>query len=100
MALTFRAAHIFTVEALAEVHEGYIDKLGNNARALRDKARAWLAAAKDNAETMRLAAANQTLKDEIASTNARMEAMEARMQEMLASAAPRRGRPPKDAEAA
>jgi len=48
-AWTFKAAHIYTVEALAEVGDGHIDKLGQSGRELRSKAQAFVAMAKDTA---------------------------------------------------
>src|SRR5690606_5361567 len=55
VALNLKVMHIHTVEALAEVHDGLIDKLGSNGRELREKAKAWLREAQDGAETSRLA---------------------------------------------
>jgi hypothetical protein len=65
-AMTFRAANIHTVEALAAVHDGNIDKIGNNMRELRAKAQAFLATAKDTAASQKLAVENQHLKDQMA----------------------------------
>jgi len=65
-ALTFKAMHIFTVESLAEVHDGHIDKLGQNARELRTKAKAFLAQAKDSAAAQKIAAENDALKMQLA----------------------------------
>lgn len=48
-ALTFRASHIHTVEALAEVGDSHLDTLGMDARGLREKAKAFIAQAKDTA---------------------------------------------------
>jgi hypothetical protein len=95
VAMTLRAAHIPTVETLAEVHEGLIDRLPIAApRELREKARAWLAQARDGAETARKAAENKALRDQIA-------AMEARMAAMEEEATKKRGRrAPAEAEAA
>lgn len=64
-ALTLRAAHIHTVEALANVHDGHIERLGTSGRELRAKAKAFLAQAKDSAETMKLAAEKKELQDEL-----------------------------------
>jgi hypothetical protein len=65
-ALTLRAAHIHTVEALAAVHDGLVDRVGIDGRTLRAKAQAYLAAATSSAETMRLAAEKKELQDQIA----------------------------------
>lgn len=65
-ALTLKAMHIHTVESLAEVHDGHIDKLGQNGRELRVKAKAFLEQAKDTAAAQKIAAENQQLRDELA----------------------------------
>lgn len=49
MAMTLKAAHIDTVEALAQVSDGHIDKIGHNGRALRSKAQAFVALSRDTA---------------------------------------------------
>lgn len=64
-ALTLKAANIPTVEALAAVHDGNIDKIGQQGREWRAKAQAFLALAKDTAAGQKLAAENQSLKDQI-----------------------------------
>ena len=99
LVLTLKAMHIHTVEGLASVHEGHIDKLGSGGRELRDKARAWLASAKDNAETMRLAAEKKQLEDQLAAMQAQILALQEQANDREADK-PRRGRPPKSAEAA
>lgn len=53
---------IHTVECLSEVHDGHIDKLGQSARELRTKAKAFLAQAKDTAAAQAIAAENEQLK--------------------------------------
>jgi len=65
-ALTLKGANIHTVENLAACADATLHNVGHGARALRDKAIAWLKAAADGAETNRLAAENQQLKDELA----------------------------------
>ena len=73
VAMTLYAAHIQTVEALAEVHDGNIDRLSiANARELRDKARAWLKHAKDGAQTLKDAAEKKQLQDQIAALQAQI----------------------------
>lgn len=72
MALTLRAAHIDTVEALAAVHDGNIDRIGSNGRELREKARAWLADAKTGAAAVQLAGEKQALQDQIAAMQAQI----------------------------
>ncbi|WP_125461815.1 MULTISPECIES: hypothetical protein [Rhodomicrobium] len=75
VAFNLRAANIDTVEALAAVHEGHIDRIGSNGRELREKARAWLADAKSGAETVRLAAEKQDLIDQLAAMQAQINAL-------------------------
>jgi hypothetical protein len=85
VALTLKAAHIQTVEALAEVHEGNIDRLPiASARELRDKARAWLAQAKDGAAALQAASREKALQDQLAAMKARMDAMAEQMAEAKA----------------
>lgn len=64
-ALTFKGANVHTVEQLASVNDSVLHNLGHGARTLRDKAIAWLKTSADNAESMRLAAENQSLRDDI-----------------------------------
>lgn len=64
-AMTLRAANIHTVEAMAAVHDGNVDKIGSHGRELRAKAQAFLALAKDTAASQALAAENQRLKDQM-----------------------------------
>lgn len=58
------SARVFTVESLAAADEATLGVLGMGARALKDKARAWLDANKGNSgeELAALRAENQTLK--------------------------------------
>lgn len=94
-ALTLKAMHIHTVESLAEVHDGHIDKLGQNGRELRVKAKAFLEQAKDTAAAQKIAAENQRLTDQ-------MVEMQRQITELSAALSKRGpGRPRKDeAEAA
>ena len=91
-ALTLKAMHVFTVEALAEVHDGHIDKLGQNARELRTKAKAYLAQAKDTAAAQKIAAENDALKAQLAD-------MQRQISELAGQIEPKRGpgRPRKEA---
>ena len=79
VAMTLRAAHIQTVESLAAVHDGHIDKLGFNARELRGKAQAWLAQAKDGAATMALAEEKKALQDQLDAMRAQIAALNTRV---------------------
>lgn len=79
-----------TVEQLAELSDSNCKKMGMGYMELRGKARAWLLAAKDSAVVTRQAAENDRLQGEI-------EALKEQIKEL---AAPRRGRPAKEAEEA
>lgn len=74
-ALTLRACNIFTVEQLAEVHDGNIDGIGTNGRELREKARAFIKQAKDSAAALSLAADKRALQDQIAALQAQITAL-------------------------
>jgi hypothetical protein len=74
-ALTMRSLNIHTVEALAAVHDGLIDRLGTNGRELRSKAQAWLETAKDSAATTKLAAEKDELKAQLAAMQAQINAL-------------------------
>ncbi len=65
-ALTLKGVNVHTVEQLASVTDANLQNLGHGARPLRDKAIAWLKTTTDNAESMRLAAENQQLRDDLA----------------------------------
>jgi len=92
VALTLKAAHIMTVEALANVHDGHIDKLGSNGRELRAKAQAFMAVAKDTAEAQKIAAENVRLHQQLAEMQRQITDLAGRLQ----SDEGRRGRPRKD----
>lgn len=74
-AMTMKAAHIHTVEALATVDDSMIDRLCQGARGLRDKARIWLKDAADGAATMRVAGEKEALERQLAAMRAQMAAM-------------------------
>lgn len=57
--------NVLSVEDLASISDGNISNI-TEGRALREKAIAWLASAKDSAAAMRFAAENQRLRDEVA----------------------------------
>lgn len=59
------ALNVYTVEHLARVPDNNLDRLGPGARALRDKAAAWLKASEDSGEIMRLVAANKRLEERV-----------------------------------
>lgn len=62
---TMIANNIFTVEALAELNDAFIPKLGMGARGLVAKAKAYLNEAQGSAEVTKLAAENERLSREI-----------------------------------
>ncbi len=76
VALNLKAMHIHTVEALAAVHEGHIDKLGTNGRELRAKAIAFLEQAKDSAAVTKAAAKEKQLQDQITALQNQIAAMQ------------------------
>lgn len=79
---------IRTVEQLAAVNDGAIQKIGMGWRELRTKAQAYLDAASGNAAQSAQALENERLRNEIESLKASFEAMQAE--------SPRRGRPRKE----
>lgn len=76
-----RAINIFTVENLADLSDGFLGKLGMGGRELREKARAFIAKAKDSAAETKIAAENAALK-------AQLDAMQAQMNAFMAQHAP------------
>lgn len=60
----FEAVNIFTVEQLASVSDAVLHTLGIGGRTWRDRARAFMEAATDNAVTDKLASENVTLKEQ------------------------------------
>lgn len=85
-ALTLRAAGVHTVEAMAEVHDGNIDKLGANARELKAKAKAFLAQATDTAAAQKLAAENERKDLEMAELRRQIADLAAKLEQ------PKRGK--------
>jgi hypothetical protein len=72
MALTLKAAGIPTVQMLAEVHEGNLDKLGHGAREWVAKAKGFLKQAASSAAAQELEKKNQQLLDLIADLQAQI----------------------------
>ena len=64
-ARSYKAINIHTVEALAAVSDQNLDSLGHGGRLIRDKAVAWLAAAKSGGDISRLVSENATLRTEL-----------------------------------
>lgn len=75
-----RASSVMTVEALAGLPEGVLGKLGGTIRAEREQAQDWLSATQDAAAINRAAEANAALQ-------ARLDAMQAQMEALLAGQA-------------
>lgn len=71
-----KALNIFNVEALAELPENGIQRLGMGARELVAKAKAWLDSAKSTSEIQKYAAENEKL-------NSRITYLEQQIQELL-----------------
>lgn len=82
---------IHTVEQLASISDGAMMKMGMGWRDLRNKAQAYLNAAKDGAVVAQQAAENKRLHEEIEALKAQIAALG-----LPADEAPRRGRPRKE----
>lgn len=94
------AANILTVEDLAGLTEQGLAFLGIGARLLKEKAQAWLASAENHGK---VALQMTALQAELADTKALLSEAVATIQELKAQIGddkPRRGRPPKEQEAA
>ncbi len=79
-AMSFRASNIPTIEALAEVRDEHIDKLGTSGREWRAKARAVLTGAKDAALAQQLAAEKETLMAMIAEQGRQIKELAAKLE--------------------
>lgn len=77
LALTLRAMHINTVEALAEVSDSHVDGIGSNGRQLREQAKAWLSEARDGAASARLAAEKTELENQLAAMQQQIMVLQA-----------------------
>lgn len=89
---TCKAMNVFSVESLAALGDAHLANLGMGARDMQARAKAWLAAAKDGAETERLATENSHLHDMIKNLQAQIKEMGERFAEMQAEAPARKGR--------
>lgn len=98
-ALTLKAMSIHSVESLAEVHDGHIEKLGHSGRQWRAKAKAFLATAKDSAEAHRLAEENRKKDEQMADMQRQIADLASKL-EHATSGKRSPGRPRKEAEAA
>lgn len=105
--------NIFVVEQLAELSDGSLTHIGPGARELREKAKAYVAKARDEAATQQYAAENERLRSEIealkvnfgelAGADERMAEAQARIRELegeietLTAPEPKKGaRKPRD----
>jgi hypothetical protein len=89
-----RVSGVMTVEQLAELTDAQIQRLGMGGEQLRRKAQTWLKQATDSAGVM----ASAGRMSELEESNKQLQAQVAEL--MAAMNAPRRGRPPKEQEAA
>lgn len=87
----FNAAGVFSVENLADVSDGNINRLVDG-RVWREKATAWLKSAKDNGAAAKYAADNERLRNDIAEMRKEIEELRADREEKRGP-----GRPRKDA---
>lgn len=88
---TCKVLNVFTVESLAQLDDGALQRLGMGARDMQARARAWLTAATDGAETARLAAENSRMAAELEMLKKQISDMGARFSE-LQPESPRKGR--------
>lgn len=79
------AAKVFTVEALAELPDSALGRLGMGAREWRTKAKAYLENAKGPAEAQRLAVENARLKDDMERMQATVGLLSAKLDELMAA---------------
>jgi len=71
------AINIYTVEALADLDGAQLKQLGMDGRELKNQAAAYLQNATDNAASMKQAAENSAMKDELSALREEMERMKA-----------------------
>lgn len=82
MVATLKAAHIFTLEALAALPDTKITVVGPDGRTWREKAKAYVEHAKSGAYATELAAKVETLHTDLAASLDREKALAARVQEL------------------
>jgi hypothetical protein len=89
-----RVVGVMTVEQLADLTDAQVQRIGMGGEQLRRKAQTWLKQATDSAGVM----ASAGRMSELEESNKQLQAQVAEL--MAAMNAPRRGRPPKEQEAA
>lgn len=82
MASTLRAANIFTVDALAELPDTKLSVVGPDGRTWREKARAYISAAKDAGYATKLAAELDRTREELRSSNEQILAFASRIEQL------------------
>jgi hypothetical protein len=90
----FEAVGIFSVENLAAVSDTNVVKLADG-RVWREKAAAWLASAKDNAVSVKYAAENERLRNDLEEMRKQIAELSAKVDDPEAKRGP--GRPRKEA---
>lgn len=83
MAMTLKAMHIHTVEALAEVSDGNLGNLGHEGREMRAKAQAFLSVAKDTAAAQKIEAEKLELQTTLQAQQAQIADLSRRLKEAL-----------------
>lgn len=80
MAANLKFHGIYSVEALAAVHDGNASKMGMGIRELVQKAKDWLATAADSAKAMETEERNRKLQSQIDELQAKFDALAASME--------------------
>lgn len=84
--------NVFSVEQFAGLPDNALREVGPDARTYQARAKAWLAAAQDGAETERLAAENARLQDQITALQGQLKEIGTKFDQMQAAEGPRKGR--------
>ena len=80
-----KALHVPTIEVLADLPEGGLQKIGMGARELQARAKAFIEAAKNNGTFEKIAAENTRLQDQIQTLSDKNKSLENKLTEMQAS---------------
>jgi len=89
MAMQLRSANIFTVDALAELPDTKLTVVGPDGRTWREKARAYIAAARDTGYATKLAADLDRANEELRLRDEQVRALATRIEELEKSAGER-----------